>query len=633
MAKPNKPGDSEPNKPGDSDTTYDGFDDDCPTSPTLIPIDGALIEMIEADLEELPTEDLPPKKEVVVASVTPIVDVFPGQDRRDNTSLEDSLNFNEKSALAFAKKNHEVAEMPYVSRLFSLRMQELDSVERTFRQFVLNHFRGTDPKTFEFIKTCDFKRSQLIALHNTALVLIERNSDPSAIESQLENFSLPSQEDASEEIQSLSTAMNKVNEALGPGKTVWKTFTDGSRVQLAQLLLTLGAGFAGGFAGYQILKEDSEAVDGAPTVQVDPIPVEPATIVPQQPELDASASSASAPSLPIETTPYEAILNVSDDPLTVAVLNDALVRETLKDAHKWTDVMPLLKNTHGAYREMRHNMHTWGGYQAVEASIDAFNASLPEGGNVIDTPREVYARLASDPQLPHAAAVALRVSKHMASDPDLTKDPAATGARNKAAQEKLPELLNTTEVKAPKPFHYEFDFQVDEKEPSDSLGSLEPTLDPYAVPEPRFVKAFVASTEVAVPAHEGLLALADQMEGKQEALRKMARGRNRERIEGFCTATSADLKELSSRFNGLSDSAKEIALLDLKQKYFARLENTLVRGDRNYYSTYLRTHAQEYLAQLSSLLPEVPESAGVEGIQGRVKNEVLATLPEGFFRA
>jgi len=186
--------------------------------------------------------------------------------------------------------------------------------------------------------------------------------------------------------------------------------------------------------------------------------------------------------------------------------------------------------------------------------------------------------------------------------------------------------INANPPEAPKPFHYPVTTSAAGAE--DSLGSL------YDAPDPMNLTKEQAKSDATVvvehaATHAGLNDLATWMENAQISLIKKGRGKNRELLPDFCAEVAGEMRSTAERFYDLSPSGQEVALLQLKQKFFARMGD-LRNGDGQFKSKYLEDLSRGFTTALAEMLPPVPE--GVEGVQGRTRGEVLATLPEGIFR-
>ena len=334
--------------------------------------------------------------------------------------------------------------------------------------------------------------------------------------------------------------------------------------------------------------------------------------------------------------------SIPNVPLYVATLNAEIVDDSLY-ATRWQEVMPEIQDTPAAYRAITRMMERSGGFDAVLDSVEYANeAHLVAGTNKIDTPRELFDHLAHDENFPHPRAVALKVAKEAANmkDARVSANMEATLDRLDEGRMKVPFMARENPPETltpPADFVYPKPEQADSAQDPTTLPDEERIqMSPLDAPEPLFVKAKGQAEKAAILPHAGLQGLAVKMEHDVQSLVNIARGKNRTRLPQFCADIAKEVREMAQSFNGLSVSGKEVALLCLKQKYFARLsdkETGLVRGDGSYYSAYLERYSRQFLGQLAEFLPPVDESAGVAGVQNRVKNEVLATLPEGFFRA
>lgn len=291
--------------------------------------------------------------------------------------------------------------------------------------------------------------------------------------------------------------------------------------------------------------------------------------------------------------------------------------EGVRAIHPWSE-------SSAALHDLEGKLSIWTGYKAVLASGELCNPeSISDFVNCV----------AHDKNIPHAGLVALNLSEQITAIQDLKIMPTQVEGMHDKMRDDLPAKVREVKARAesgdlhaPKPFHYPTATSAAGAE--DSLGSL------YDAPAPmNLLKQQDASDATDVvdqaTAHGGLNGLATWMENAQISLIKKGRGKNRELLPDFCAGVASEMRSTAERFDDLSPSGKEVALLDLKQKFFARM-GELNNGDGHFKSEYLKSLSLQFNSALAEMLP--PASEGVEGVQGRTRREVLATLPEGMFR-
>lgn len=383
---------------------------------------------------------------------------------------------------------------------------------------------------------------------------------------------------------------------------------------------------AAGIAVWAVVNHQKEAPSASdfPTEEAELTPVPVATVEIPAPVPAAAPAHDSAP---VYTAVAKAFEGDPQAELEVPKAANELVQGFYagdSGPHTWKEVRalhPWAENP-AALHDLESKLATWGGYTAV---LESGELCKPESIS------DFVNCLANDKNIPHSGLVALNLSEQITAIQDLKiiPDQAAVKEMHEKMNEDVPSMvkeINANPPEAPKPFHYPTATSAAGAE--DSLGSL------YDAPAPmNLTKEQAASDATDVvdqaTAPAGLNGLATWMENAQTALSKKARGKNRELLPDFCAGVAGEMRAIAERFDDLSPSGQEEALLNLKQKFFARM-GELRNGDGQFKSKYLEDLSRGFTTALAEMLPPLPE--GVEGVQGRTRREVLATLPEGMFR-
>lgn len=368
------------------------------------------------------------------------------------------------------------------------------------------------------------------------------------------------------------------------------------------------------------MEEAELALAPVPVASVD-IPVAPAP------------SLVTRNSAPVYTTVAAAFAGDPQADLKIPTTTNALVHDFyvmdggpntwhgVKALHPWANTPEALTRLEDHFAHWGENL---GGYEAVVKSGQRKDCHA----TTID---ELLTCVQSDPAIPHAGEVAERVAEMVTTlrDKKIMPDQAAVQEMHEKMNEDVAvtaQEINANPPEAPKPFHYPTAASGAGAE--GSLGSLYDAPDPMNVMKQQDDIDLTPYLEQAA-AHTGLNGLATWMENAQTDLIKKARGKNRDLLPDFCAGVASEMRTMAERFDDLSPSGKEVALLQLKQNFFARM-GELKNGDGQFKSKYLEGLSHGFTAMIAEMLPPAPE--GVEGVQGRTRREVLATLPKGTFR-
>lgn len=410
---------------------------------------------------------------------------------------------------------------------------------------------------------------------------------------------------------------------------------------LARLIGALAAS-ALAVGAYEIYRHDEMdqsprsglvALDDECTAPGDSFPSDDA-FVESEPEPTDEVGPLKAPFTPVYDSLVKQTTDGPDQDLRIAVANQWLIERHEIDAHDWTHIRQAhpWKEDAQALKALLDHLKSWGGFKNP---LLAYEGAKTRG----EAPQTISAFLTlvdKDPQL--ASGTALRIAREIPLiqderiNPDLQKVASAHHILNGYVEQTVPFVQNEYNAgHLTRPANVEYVVQARPQAPRinlmdrvDSIADMEDLPDLTDELEP---------LDELVGASGSLASLADWTLACQTDLMKKARGANRQLLPGFLADVAVGTRELATRLNtATTNSEREALVLGQKEAFFSKL-TTLRKGDGPYHSAYLGKFAKEYLARLVEALPEVPEEAGVEGIKARTRKEVVATLPQGFFRA